>query len=75
MNVTIDREEDILLLPLILGGKDEARQAGSARHGLRITRGGNFEETGGMEDYEDSGKASQGQGIRGFGFDEARFSS
>jgi hypothetical protein len=45
MNVTIDRGEDIRLLQLILGGKDGAQQAGSARHGLRITRGGNFDAT------------------------------
>ena len=45
MNVTIDREEGILLRQLILGGKEETQEAGSALHGLRITSGGYFEET------------------------------
>jgi hypothetical protein len=45
MNVTIDREEGIRLLHLILGGKEETQQAGWARNSLRITSGGYFEGT------------------------------
>ena len=45
MNVTIDREEGIRLLRLILGGKEETQEAGWARNGLRITSGGYFEAT------------------------------
>ena len=40
MNETIDREEGILLLRLILGGKEQTQEAGWARNGLRITRQG-----------------------------------
>ena len=45
MNETIEREEGILLLRFILGGKKETQEAGSARNGLRITTGGYFDET------------------------------
>jgi hypothetical protein len=48
MNETIDREEGILLLRSILVGREGRGGAGWARNGLRITRGGYFEETNGL---------------------------